>query len=99
MVGSSPCQQNYEGDGFSVEDELSLRIGPMNNAWHECAGQEVVSSSRVCASRKSLQSQKSREFHEGFTHARLFNNQGATAVIKALSQINSRSELNVVKGH
>ena len=81
------CQRNYEGDGFSVEDELSLRIGPMNNAWHECAGQEVVSKSRVCASRKSLQSQKSREFHEGFTHARLFNNLGTTAMIEALDQI------------
>ena len=72
----------------------------MNNAWHECAGQEVVSSSRVCASRKSLQSQKSREFHKMYTRASKFlNSNGTTAVIKALDQINSRSELNVVKGH
>ena len=82
-----------------MDDEMSGKVGLVNNAWHECAGQEVVSKSRVCASRKSLQSQKSREFHEGFTHARLFNNQGATAVIKALSQIYSRSELVDVKRH
>ena len=37
------CQQNYEYVGFSEEDEMSGKIGPVNNAWHECAGQEVVS--------------------------------------------------------
>ena len=88
------CQQNYEGDGFSVEDEMSVKIGPVNNACRECAGPEVISSSRVCASRKFLQSQKGRENDERYTRAiKLLNNNGTTAVIECLGQIYSRSEL------
>ena len=89
--GKVECQQNYEGDGFSVEDELSLKIGPVNNACRECAGPEVMPSSRVCASRKFLQSQKGRENDERYTRAiKLFNKQGTTAVIVCFGQINSR---------
>ena len=80
--------------GFSVEDEISVKIGPMNNACRECAGPEVMSSSRVCASRKFLQSQKGREFDKRYTRAiKLLNNDGTTAVIECFGQIYSRSEL------
>ena len=72
----------------------------MNNACRECAGPEVISSSRVCVSRNFLQSQKGREFYKRYTRAiKFFNNNGSTAVIEGLSQIYSRSELNVVKRH
>ena len=84
------CQRNYEGCGFSVEDEMSVKIGPVNNACRECAGPEVISSSRVCASRNFLQSQKGRENDDRYTRAiKFFNNEGTTAVIVCLTQIHS----------
>ena len=90
-VTLAQCQQNYVGDGFSEEDEMSVKIGPVNNACRECAGPEVMSSSRVCASRKFLQSQKGREIDERYTRAiELLNNEGTTAVIVCFGQIYSR---------
>ena len=82
------CQQNYENVGFSVEDEVIGKSGPVINACRECAGPEVVSSSCICASREFSQSQKGRESVERYTRAiKLFNNQGTTAVIESFGQI------------
>ena len=88
------CQQNYENVGFSVEDEMSVKIGPVINACRECAGPEVVSSSRICASReyievgKFAQSEKGRESERRYTRAiKLFNNQGTMAMIERFGQI------------
>ena len=77
-----------------MEDEVIGKIGPVINACRECAGPEVVSSSRLWASReyievgKFAQSQKGRESVERYTRAtNFFNNQGATAMIESFGQI------------
>ena len=73
---------------------MSGKIGPVRNACRECAGPEVVSSSRLWASReyievgKFAQSQKGREYDERYTRAiKLLNNQGTTAMIESFGQI------------
>ena len=88
------CQRNYERVGFTVEDEISAKFGPVMNACRECAGPEIVSSSRICASRECIevgkfaQSEKSRETERRYTRAnRLFNNQGTTAMVERFGQI------------
>ena len=82
------CQQNYGNVGFTVEDEMSVKFGPVINACRECAGPEVMSSSRVCASRELAQSQKGRKSVERYTRAtKLFNSQGTTAAIECFGQI------------
>ena len=77
-----------------MEDEVSAKFGPVMNACRECAGPEIVSSSRICASReyieigKFAQSEKCRESGERYTRAfRLFNNQGTTAMVERFGQI------------
>ena len=79
---------------------MSVKFGPVINACRECAGPEVVSSSRVCASReytevgKFAQLEKGRESERRYTHAsKLFNKQGTTAVIEGFGQIYLLSEL------
>ena len=63
---------------------MSGKVGSVNNAWHECAGQEVVSK----AVSMQATSGKGRKSEERCTCAiRLFNNLGTTAMIEALDQI------------
>ena len=72
-----------------MEDEMSGRGGPVIKACRECAGPEVVSSSRMCASRELVQLQKGHEFGERYTCAnKLFDNKVTTAMIKSLGQVN-----------
>ena len=67
------------------------KFGPVIIACRECAGPELMPSSRGCASRecgKLAQSQKGREPVERYTRANnLFNNQETTALIECCGQI------------
>ena len=68
-----------------MEDEMSGRSGAVIKACRECAGPEVVSSSRMCASRELAQLQKGREFGERYTRAnKLLDNLLTTATIESL---------------
>ena len=73
---------------------MNVKFGPVMSACRECAGPDVVSSSRVCASRKYTedgqfaQSEKGRETIRRYTRAnRLFNNEGTTAMIEGFGQV------------
>ena len=64
---------------------MSGRSGQVIKVCRECAGPEVVSSSRMCASRELVQFQKGREFGERYTRAKeLLDNKLTTAMIKGL---------------
>ena len=91
MLTQFVCQQSYENGGFSEEDEMIGKIGPVIIVCRECAGPEIMPSSRGCASHECgilAQSQKGRETVKRYTRAtNLFNNRETTALIKCCGQI------------
>ena len=91
MLTQFVCQQSYENGGFSEEDEMIGKIGPVIIAHRECAGPEITPSGRSCASHECgmlAQSQKGRQTVKRYTRAtNLFNNQETTDLIKCCGQI------------
>ena len=67
------------------------KIGPVIIACRECAGPEIIPSSRSCASRECgnlAHSQKGREPVERYTHAnKFFNSQETTDLVTCCDQI------------
>ena len=61
------CQQNCSYVAFSEEDEMSGKVGAVNNAWHDCAGQEVNPAAVSVQTASCSNRKKAVDFREGGT--------------------------------
>ena len=64
-------------------------MGAVNNAWHDCAGQEVNPAAVSVQTTSCSNRKKSRGFQGGRNSQaiRLFNNEGTTAMVVCFQQI------------